>query len=109
MTRFAAVHLEPVTVTDGLGMNDGKARCETVKMLLKRSGESQQYGAGHLFADLVETMAAKARVPGQRIGAIQVGEVLIETEEDVAQLKSGDGMRVRLKLGAGDEGKEDDG
>ncbi len=36
VTCFAAVRLEPVTVTaffHGPGMTDGKARCETVKMM----------------------------------------------------------------------------
>ncbi len=75
-----------------------------LQTLLQRTSHSYQHGTDQLFHELLETLVIKAHVPANRIGAVTMGNALIDTDADVAQLQEGDELRVRLKCyGEGDE------
>ncbi len=110
-SQCPGVPMHPIAVTvrfHGPGLDDGVVRKEKALVVLLRTGRSQRRGAGHLLLELIEAMAAAARVRFQRIGTMQWNGQIVNADSDVALLKHEDDLSVRLKGLERDEEDEDD-
>jgi hypothetical protein len=74
-------------------------------VILMRTGKASD-GRESLLAEMREALAAEIGLPLARIGLITLGEVEIEADEDVAQLRQGEGLRVHIEQEGGGGGAQ---